>query len=67
MLTDSDVVAEPDTRGTVFQTDINDEACESDDSKIGADVDKSPGGCDTVIIAVPSSGQIVTSYNRIAD
>ncbi len=67
VLPDFDIVAELNARGTIFQTDIDDEACESEENKVGPDVDESPGGCDNIVIAVPTSGQIMTAYNRIAD
>ena len=67
VLPDPEVVAELKSRGTVFQTDIDDEACQGNDSKIGPDSDESPGGCDNVVVTVPTAGQITAAYNRTAD
>lgn len=54
-------------RGSLFQTDIDDDACEADETKIGPDNDESPGGCDSVIVTVPTTGQPTAQYNRSAD
>jgi competence protein ComEC len=67
VLPDPEIEAELKSRGDLFQTDVDDELCESDETKIGPDTDESPGGCDNVIVTVSPSGDISTAYNRSAD
>lgn len=67
VLPDAAIVAELRSRGHLLQTDIDDDQCELDETKIGPDADESPGGCDSVIIIVPRSGTVTAAYNRNAD
>ena len=67
VLPDPEVEAELRARGQLFQTDLDDEQCEADETKIGPDADESPGGCDSVVVTVSPSGVISTGYNRSAD
>jgi beta-lactamase superfamily II metal-dependent hydrolase len=67
VLPDPEVEAELRGRGQLFQTDLDDEQCEADETKIGPDADESPGGCDSVVVTVSPSGTISTAYNRSAD
>ena len=67
VLPDPEVERELDARGDLFQTNIDDDACEADETKIGPDNDESPGGCDSVIVTVPATGQVTAAYNRNAD
>ncbi len=67
VLPDPEVEAELRRRGQLFQTDIEDDRCELDETKIGPDADESPGGCDSVIVTVSPSGVVSTTYNRSAD
>ena len=67
VLPDPEVEQELDARGDLFQTDLDDEECEADETKIGPDNDESPGGCDNVVVTLPAAGQISVAYNRNAD
>jgi competence protein ComEC len=67
VLPDPEIEAELITRGQLFQTDVDDELCEADVSKIGPDADESPGGCDNVVVTIQSTGQVTAAYNRNAD
>lgn len=67
VLPDPEIEAELRSRGQLYQTDIEDELCEYDETKIGPDADESPGGCDNVIVTVAPSGQLTTTYNRSGD
>ena len=67
VLPDPEVEAELRARGQLFQTDLDDEQCEADETKIGPDADESPGGCDSVVVTVSPAGAISTAYNRSAD
>ena len=66
-LPDAEIVADLEHRGTLYRTDVNDDACESNPSKIGPDADESPGGCDNILITVDPQGTLDASYNRITD
>ncbi len=66
-LPDAEIVAELEGRGTLFRTDIDDEACEANPRKIGLDADESPGGCDNILITINPQGSLNSSYNRISD
>jgi competence protein ComEC len=55
-LPDPEVISELTGRGQVFQTDLDDTACESNASKVGPSADGKPGGCEAVRISIPVSG-----------
>ena len=67
VLPDPEVVAELSTRGRVFRTDIDDELCGSDPSKVGPDSDESPGGCANVLVVVSPGGELTAKYANIVD
>lgn len=66
-LPDIQIAQELGNRGIVRRTDIDDEQCMEDETKIGPDADESPGGCESVIVTVLPSGQVSSDYNRNAD
>ena len=51
-LPDAEVIAELDSRGQVFRTDISDAACAVHTAKIGPDADGKAGGCDNVRLVI---------------
>ena len=66
-LPDAEIVADLEHRGTLYRTDVDDDACESNPNKIGPDADESPGGCDNILITIDPQGALNASYNRISD
>lgn len=66
-LPDREVVEQLARRGTVWRTDLDDEACKVNEAKIGPDNDGKPGGCDNVRILIDSAGAIAADYFRPAD
>lgn len=67
ILPDPEVEEELKSRGTLYQTDLDDDQCEADEAKIGPDEDESPGGCDNVVVTVSPDGTVTTGYNRSPD
>jgi beta-lactamase superfamily II metal-dependent hydrolase len=67
VLPDGAIVQEMEKRGTLFRTDLNDQTCGQNQSKIGPDNDGRAGGCDNVRIVLPSNGQPAITYFRPAD
>ena len=66
-LPDAEIVADLEHRGTLYRTDVDDDACDSNPNKIGPDADESPGGCDNILITIDPLGALNASYNRISD
>jgi len=66
-LPDGEVVAEYESRGTVWRTDRNDYRCGQSPAKIGPDDDGRPGGCDNVRISIDRAGTITAAYYERAD
>lgn len=74
-LPDDAIVAELESRGEVLRTDrsdlyrTGDEAgsCEMRAHKIGPDADETPGGCDTILIAIEPDGTMRADYQSISD
>ena len=66
-LPDQVVVDELDRRGEIWRTDLNDETCPTNPSKIGPDNDGKPGGCDNIRITIDAAGTLTPAYSRIAD
>lgn len=66
-LPDPEILTEIRNRGTIWQTDLNDDTCGQNLAKIGPDNDGRPGGCDNVLIEIDAAGGITPSYNRISD
>ncbi len=59
VLPDAEVIHALEARGTkVLRSDENDEACRSDEAKIGPDRDGAPGGCSAVTLRIDEAGQI---------
>lgn len=67
VLPDHDVVAELQSRGQVFRTDLNDAQCEANPAKIGPDADESPGGCSNIVVSISPSGTLTTALVGNAD
>lgn len=66
-LPDEAIVQALKLRGTVLETNTNDVQCASAPAKVGPDGDGKPGGCDAIRITIPSSGPILSDYNRPTD
>lgn len=66
-LPDAAIVQEFEARGTLWRTDFDDPDCLMDAAKIGPDNDGRPGGCDNILVRVPSSGPLFVNYERIND
>jgi hypothetical protein len=66
-LPDDEVMAELMSRGSVFQTDLDDASCRTNAVKIGPDADNEPGGCDNIRVVIPPSGAAQVDYWRMAD
>jgi beta-lactamase superfamily II metal-dependent hydrolase len=66
VLPDAEIVSELEQVGQVFRTDIDDEACAKNPSKIGPDADGKPGGCDNIRIRIRAGG-IKAGYVRLSD
>lgn len=65
VLPDEAVIEELARRGQVFRTDLNDDACEHEPSKIGPDEDESPGGCSSIVVQISSSGVLAAYSERV--
>ena len=66
-LPDAEIVADLEHRGTLYRTDVDDDACDNNPNKIGPDADESPGGCDNILITIDPQGALNANYNRISD
>lgn len=60
-LPDAEVIAELERRGTVWRSDLDDQACRGNPDKIGAAADGRPGGCHNVRLRI-SSGAMMADY-----
>jgi hypothetical protein len=67
VLPDQEVIAELQSRGQVFRTDLNDQTCSENTAKIGPDADGRAGGCDNVRLQISGSGAIQADYFRAYD
>ena len=67
VLPDAVIVQELEKRGKVFRTDLNDQTCGQNPSKIGPDNDGEAGGCDNVRVVVNGTSQPAINYFRPAD
>lgn len=66
-LPDREVIEEFAQRGTIYRTDVDDEGCRVDPSKIGADNDNRPGGCHNVLVSIDPDGEIRAEVRQDAD
>lgn len=66
VLPDRQVMDELASRGRVFRTDVDDDACEVATAKIGPDADESPGGCNNILFEIRSA-EITASYAPFVD
>lgn len=66
-LPDREVVDQLERRGSVWRTDLDDEACKASRAKIGPDNDNKPGGCDNVRILIDPAGTLAADYFRPTD
>jgi beta-lactamase superfamily II metal-dependent hydrolase len=60
-LPDQEVINELTSRGQVFRTDQDDEACRQNPAKIGPDSDGKPGGCDNIRVVMSDSAPLQVS------
>jgi beta-lactamase superfamily II metal-dependent hydrolase len=67
VLPDSEVINELLSRGQVFRTDVNDQACARNPAKIGPDADDRPGGCDNIRVVISATGAPQVSVWHGAD
>ena len=67
VLPDQEIVDEDEALGQVFRTDIEDDACAESSAKVGPDDDQKAGGCDNILMAIPSAGPITAAYRRVSD
>ncbi|MCZ2110977.1 MAG: MBL fold metallo-hydrolase, partial [Dehalococcoidia bacterium] len=56
VLPDHVVIAELSSRGQVFRTDLNDDTCGQNSSKIGPVTDGRAGGCDNIRVIIAANG-----------
>lgn len=66
VLPDADVIAELTSRGRVLRTDVDDDACELDERKVGPDADESPGGCSNILIRLAPAA-VTATPSPVAD
>jgi len=62
-LPDAEIINELQTRGQVFRTDINDQACATNPAKVGPDNDGRAGGCDNIRITINNTGAQATMFH----
>jgi beta-lactamase superfamily II metal-dependent hydrolase len=67
VLPDVEIVTELQQHGTLFRTDLEDDACKTSPDKFGLANDGQPGGCDNVLVMIPASGAINTAYRRAGE
>lgn len=67
ILPDAEVIAELESRGQLFRTDLEDDACATSPDKIGPDADGKAGGCDNISIALPATSPLSAEYRRLSD
>jgi competence protein ComEC len=67
VLPDPAVVKMLKARGTLYRTDRDDGACETEPAKPGPDADESPGGCDNVLITIQPSAPLKVDYVKPVD
>ena len=60
-LPDSEVITELASRGQVFRTDTDDQACAQNTAKIGSDNDDRAGGCDNIRVVISDSSPLQVS------
>lgn len=65
-LPDPEIRAELAAAGRLFETDIDDDVCAKNTSKIGPDADDRPGGCDNVQITI-QAGSVKAAYAHLSD
>jgi competence protein ComEC len=66
-LPDDEVINELASRGQVFRTDQDDQACAQNPAKIGPDSDGRAGGCDNIRIVISDSSPLQVSVWRGSD
>ncbi len=66
-LPDDEVITQLEARGELFRTDLDDVQCVQSESKIGPDSDGKPGGCDNILVKLPSVGPITAEYHQVGD
>lgn len=66
-LPDPEIVDELTRRGQLLRTDRDDAQCPTASAKIGPDGDGKPGGCDNVVLTLPTGGAITAGYREATD
>jgi competence protein ComEC len=66
-LPDQEVINELASRGQVFRTDLDDQACARNPAKIGPDSDGRAGGCDNIRVVISDSSPLRVSVWRGSD
>jgi hypothetical protein len=66
-LPDADVITELTSRGSVFQTNVADDACATNPAKTGPDNDGRAGGCHHVRVALNGSPAVQASVLQVVD
>ena len=66
-LPDADVINELETRGQVLRTDLGDDACKTNATKIGPDSDGRAGGCDNIRIVIGGIPSIQAAPFHVSD
>jgi beta-lactamase superfamily II metal-dependent hydrolase len=67
VLPDQEIVDEVEGLGKLFRTDLDDDACAESTAKVGPDNDGKAGGCDNVLVHIPSNGAVTAEYRRVSD
>jgi hypothetical protein len=64
VLPDDEVIDELGQRGTVWRTDVDDDACATSPAKIGPDNDRKAGGCNHVRALISAVGLEVEAWHE---
>lgn len=55
------------SRGTLYETDVDDGECRHNPNKMGPDNDESPGGCSNVLVTIGPGDALTAGYNPQTD
>jgi len=61
-LPDSEIIDELESKGAVFRTDRDDDACKTNPAKIGPDDDDRAGGCDNIRVTLKNGAAVSADY-----
>jgi competence protein ComEC len=66
VLPDPVIRTELESRGQLFETDVDENACKVNPAKIGPDADGEAGGCDNIRIVISDGGPLsVSDWHRV--